>query len=177
MPTENSAIHPLQKASGSLLTLTAAPQKKALSDTVVESAQSSERVESQTQTYMDRIRNYVPVEVIGFFIFVNAMIKDDGDGKTLTGADSFVAIGSVVVALAAACIFARMANEKADTKVWIVQAMTSSVAFLVWAYAIGAEAVKVIKIPQEPVIAAFLLATFSLFSGLIVPLKKTPSKN
>lgn len=172
MPTENSAVHPMEKSSGSFMALTAAPQSKALPDSAVTDGGSAAGVASQTQTYMDRVRNYVPVEVIGFFIFVNAMVAQDTNDPSSKMANDFVAIASIVVSLVAVFVIARMANAKAKTETWVVQASVSACAFLVWAYAVGAQAVSVLDITQEPVIAAFLLATFSLFSGLIVPVKR-----
>ena len=90
-------------------------------------------------------------------------------------ADNFVAVASAVVAVAAVVIFAKMANAKASTQVWVVQSVVSCVAFFVWAYAIGAEVFTVLELPQSPVISGFLLATFTLFSGLIVPVNKKPN--
>lgn len=167
MVIANAAIVPAEKSSGPMFQLTAMPTSP-IKDKVVEKGSTEEGVEKQAQTYMERIRNYIPVEVIGFFIFCNALVTQDS-GKV---ADEFVAVASVVVALVAVVIFTKMANAKASTEIWAVQSFVSGIAFLVWAYAINAEAFTVLHWPQSPVISGFLLATFTLFSGLVVPVKR-----
>lgn len=148
---------PITFRGGSVTTSPAAPDNKAANN------------------YLDRVRAYVPVEVIAFFIFVNALVDSEKvakfvDLKSLTN-DQGIALAGLVVGALATIVYARMAATANKTTVWGVQAAISLVAFLVWAYAMGAQAFVVLGMASVPAVAGFLLATFTMISGFIVPVK------
>ncbi|WGW05514.1 hypothetical protein [Tropicibacter oceani] len=171
MANATRAITPERQTSGPLMRLTAAPINRNLQD-----VHKAARDANSTQTYIDRVRNYIPLEVIAFFIFCNAMI-DNGEAPQLlwsgsASPDDFVAVATVLVSLVGVVIYVKTAAERADTGTWKLHAVVSCLAFLVWAYAIGAEALPVLGIPQVPSVSGLLLGTFTLFSGLVVPVRK-----
>ena len=143
------------------------------------------------QSFIDRVRAYVPLEVLAFFIFVNSMIGDD---QTLTPEqmraagyekpwptlwsnsppltpDDYVALATLAVGILATIIFVRTSSAADGRQTWRVQAVVSVLAFLVWGYAIRAEAYYVLDVPFAASVSGFLLGTFTLFSGLIVPVE------
>jgi hypothetical protein len=130
--------------------------------------------------YLDRVKAYVPVEVVAFFIFVNslvlgrAMTAAVGGGKDVHQAwtvDGWVALSALVVGALASVLFTFAAAKKAGQRASRVQALVTLVAFLVWAYALGARAFEVVGILIVPSVAGLLLGTFTLLSGFIVPVK------
>ena len=68
MPTANAAIVPAQKSSGPMVMLTAMPTSL-IKDQVVVDGSKDAAVGAKVQSYMDRIRAYIPVEVIGSSFF------------------------------------------------------------------------------------------------------------
>lgn len=182
MTSANQAVAPALRAAGPFMMLTAAPVSK------TGTVESTGTPTKDAQGYIDRVRNYIPLEVIAFFIFANSMVSgDDGQvgslwgqgddgGLTMTlanfGSNEFVALASFVVALIGTVIYVKMATDKAGSQTWKLHAAMSCLAFAVWAYALKAEAWDVLGIPIEPSISGFLLGTFTLFSGLIVPVRK-----
>lgn len=134
------------------------------------------------KNYLDRVRAYVPLEVVAFFIFANSLVLGrvlqnevaiKGKPAVLvTTVDGYVAIATLVIGAVATLVYANLAAKTAGRDTWYVQAAVSLVAFFIWAYAIGARALELTIIPVVPSVAGLLLATFTLFSGLIVPVKQ-----
>ncbi|MFZ7091877.1 hypothetical protein [Primorskyibacter sp. 2E233] len=174
MANSTRSITPELKSSGTLMRLTAAPIDKNLHE-----ASHATRAENATQSYIDRVRNYIPLEVIAFFIFCNAMIDNGEEPQLLwsgnASPDDYVAVATVLVSIAGVVIYVKTAADQAGTGTWILHAVVSTMAFLVWAYAIGAEALPVLGIPQVASVSGLLLGSFTLFSGLVVPVKKEPA--
>ena len=52
---------------------------------------------------------------------------------------------------------------------WGIHATVSIFAFLIWCYAIRAEACDILDLPFVGSVSGLLLGTFTLFSGFIVP--------
>src|SRR5687767_7400738 len=79
--------------------------------------------------YLDRVRAYVPVEVVAFFVFVNALV----DGTKVTKFTSFaslsqddgIALAGLAIGIIGTILYARMAAAANGTKVWGVQAIVS----------------------------------------------------
>lgn len=129
--------------------------------------------------YIDRVRAYIPVEVVAFFIFVNsgvlgkplwAKAKVAGQDSILT-TDGWVALLALIIGAAGSVLVTYIAAKRAGQP-WLVQAVVTVIAFLVWTYALGARAFEVLPVVVSPSLASLLLASFTFFSGLIVPVKK-----
>jgi hypothetical protein len=138
---------------------------------------------SDANSYLDRVRAYVPVEVIAFFIFVNALVMGatlrtvagGGPGTGVT-VDGYVALIALIMGAVAAWLLTYVTSKvKNESRAASVQAVVSMFAFLVWSYAMGAKGYEVIAVPIVPSVAGLLLGAFTLFSGLVVPVKKEPS--
>ena len=156
-------VLPDQAAGRKSFKLTAAPVKA--SGSAAEAAQS-------TQTYIDRIKHYIPIEVIAFFVFVNALF----DESPATSADEIVAIASLVIAVVGTIVYVNVSSKSNAVAVWGVQASISVLALLVWVYAIDSAPIQLMQvhwgIEHNGKLAGLLLATFTLFSGLVVPTAK-----
>jgi hypothetical protein len=149
------------------------------------------KLETTRQNFIDRVRAYIPLEVLAFFIFVNSTVSD-GVGPEILGdaaparptpwgaeslgawfgalsADDWVALSSVAVSVVAIFLFVRTATGRTGRTAWVLQGLVSTVAFFVWIYAIRAEAFYVAGLHYYPSISGFLLGTFTLFSGFLVP--------
>jgi hypothetical protein len=117
--------------------------------------------------YLERIAKYVPGEVLAFFIFVNAILdqaaKTGGKAASMAGIPvSTVAQGALVVCIILVPLFVWYVREKGDA--WLTNAFVSSLAFPFWAYALGATA---FVDYWDGNLAAILLATFTVVSGLV----------
>ncbi|WP_146589433.1 hypothetical protein [Puniceibacterium confluentis] len=183
MTIANQALEPIEKTSRLPFQLTTATVLKS-SAVAAHNARRAAGGEGKDdavpdedgQSYIERVRNYIPLEVIAFFIFANSMVAA-GDGGVASlragaiGANEFVALASFCVALIGTVFYVKMAADAAKTGTWGLHAVLSCVAFAIWAYAMKAEVWDVLGIPISPVISGFLLGTFTLFSGLFVPVK------
>ena len=120
-------------------------------------------------TYVERIAKYIPGEVLAFFIVINAILNQavtsGGRGALMAGVPVMtVAQGVLVVCTVLTPLFVWYVREKGDA--WVVNAFVSTLAFPFWAYALGATAFS----PYwDGNLAAILLATFTVVSGLIAP--------
>ncbi len=120
-------------------------------------------------TYLERIGKYVPAEVIAFSIFVNAILdqamKAGGKSAVMAG---FPITGIATIALIAGIfvtpIYVWYVREEGDA--WFTNAVMSTLAFPFWAYALGAVAFTDYR---DGNLAAILLASFTVFSGLVTP--------
>jgi hypothetical protein len=126
--------------------------------------------------YLERIAKYVPAEVLAFFIFINAILeqalKTGGKGAAMAGLPvTTVAQGALVVALVLTPLFVWYVREEGDA--WITNAVVSTLAFPFWAYVLGAVAFDGF---WDGNLAAILLATFTVVSGLIAPRPRRPKK-
>lgn len=130
----------------------------------------SKKTERELQGYLDRVRNYIPSEIVAFLIFVNSLIGAnvlDVDGQILV--DGWVAIGAMVVGIVACVLFVKSTAQTEGNPVWVLQAMMSIIAFLIWSYAIDAKFLDVIGIETVPSVSGLVLASFTMLSGFLVP--------
>jgi len=123
----------------------------------------------QGDNYLERIAKYVPAEVLAFFIFINAIldqaVKSGGPSATMAGVPVMtIAAGALVVAMLLVPVFFWYVRAEGDA--WITNALVSFFAFPFWAYAIGAIA---FADYHDGNLAAMLLATFTVVSGLVSP--------
>jgi hypothetical protein len=126
--------------------------------------------------YLERIAKYVPAEVIAFTIFVNAILeqvlRSGGPTATMAGLPvSTVAIGALAVGFILTPLFVWYVREEGDA--WVINAFVSTLAFPFWAYALGAAAFSQY---WDGNLAAILLATFTIVSGLISPRSPKPKR-
>jgi hypothetical protein len=126
--------------------------------------------------YLERVAKYVPAEVIAFFIFINAILeqslKTGGKGAMMAGFPVVTfATGALIAGMALTPLFIWYVREEGDA--WITNAFVSTLAFPFWAYAIGAVAFAEYR---DGNLAAMLLATFTVVSGLVAPRARRPKK-
>jgi hypothetical protein len=126
--------------------------------------------------YLERIAKYVPAEVLAFSIFINAILDQAvKSGGKLTAMAGVPVVTIAMVAFVACWVFAPLfawyVRQKGEA--WLVNAFVSFLAFPVWSYAIGNVAFHDYR---DGNLAAILLVTFSLFSGLIAPRAPSPQR-
>ncbi len=124
--------------------------------------------------YLERIAKYVPGEVLAFFIFINVILeqaqKTGGKSAVMAGVPvTTVAQGALIIGLVLTPLFVWYVREAGDA--WITNAFVSTLAFPFWAYALGAVAFTEY---WDGNLAAILLATFTVISGLISPRMPKP---
>src|ERR1700721_314301 len=114
--------------------------------------------------YVERMIKYIPGEVIGFSMLINAILdqaqKAGGPGAAMAG----LPIGCILTPL-----FCWYVREDGDA--WMVNAVVSTIAFPFWAYLMGAVAFAGI---HDGNFAAILVLTFTVISGLISPMASRP---
>jgi hypothetical protein len=124
--------------------------------------------------YLERIAKYIPGEVLAFFIFINVILeqamKAGGKAAAMAGIPVFfVAVGALSVSTALVPVFVWYVREPGDA--WRTNAWVSTLAFPFWAYAVGAVA---FDDYWDGNLAAILLATFTVVSGLASPRAPRP---
>jgi hypothetical protein len=135
--------------------------------------------QSQTATadgYLERIAKYVPGEVLAFFIVINAILNQvvqaSGKGALMAGIPVMMVAQVALVACAILVpLFVWYVREKGDA--WVTNAVVSTLAFPFWAYALGATA---FVEHWDGNLAAIMLATFTVVSGLISPRRQKPKR-
>ena len=120
--------------------------------------------------YVERAIKYIPAEVLGFFMLINAILdqamKSGGPGAAMAGVPiAVIAIGALVVGCILTPLFCWYVRRDGDA--WALNAAVSTVAFLFWSYLIGAVAFADV---HDGNLAVILVATFTVASGLISPL-------
>jgi hypothetical protein len=138
---------------------------------------SSNAAVEPADNYLERIAKYVPAEVLAFFIFINAIleqaVKAGGKGAAMAGLPvTTVAQGALVIGLVLTPLFVWYVREEGDA--WFTNALVSTFAFPFWAYVLGAVAFDGFG---DGNLAAILLATFTVVSGLIAPRARKPKKS
>jgi len=137
--------------------------------------QADGTVQPDPQNYLERVQNYIPAEIIAFFIFVNSLIVgevgNNADGSVNVTVDKWVSYGALGFGLLACWLYAKSASNTDNNPAWKLQAFMWSIAFLIWSYAIDAKVWEFQGIELVPSLSGFLLAGFTLFSGLIIPAK------
>jgi hypothetical protein len=120
--------------------------------------------------YLLRLAKYVPAEVLAFSILINAILdqalRNGGKAATMAGMPvTAIAVTALVAGTVMAPFFVWYVHEKGDA--WITNASVSFVAFPFWSYAMGAVAFADYR---DGNLAAILIASFTVASGLIKPL-------
>ena len=127
-------------------------------------------------SYLERIAKYVPAEMLAFSIFINAILDQAmKSGGKLTSMAGFPVVTIATIALVACMIctplFVWYVRQKGDA--WFTNALVSTLAFPVWSYAIGNVAFYDYR---DGNLAAILLVSFSLLSGLVAPRARSPKR-
>jgi len=125
--------------------------------------------------YLERMVKYIPTEVIGFSLIINAILDQAMKAGRSDTAMSDAAMAGVPImfiatgALLAGCIltplFCWYVHKAGDA--WKVNAAVSTVAFPFWAYLTNAVAFSSF---HDGDLAVILLSTFTVVSGLVSPL-------
>jgi len=124
--------------------------------------------------YVERMIKYIPGEVIGFSMLINAILdqalKAGGPGAAMAGLPIVaIATGALLIGCILTPLFCWYVREDGDA--WIVNAAVSTIAFPLWAYLMGAVAFAGI---HDGNFAVILVLTFTVISGLISPVASRP---
>ncbi len=127
-------------------------------------------------SYLERVAKYVPAEVLAFSVFINAILdqamKTGGPSAVMAGVPvSTIAIVALLATVAITPFFVWYVREDGDA--WITNAVMSTLVFPFWAYALGAPAFAEMR---DGNLAAMLLASVSVASGLVRPRVPRPKK-
>jgi len=171
----SQAIIPLKGSGLPTLTTKTVMFNKASSDTG--------QTEEVKQNYFDRIRGYIPVEVVAFYVFVNSLISDhvfktpeeaeiQASGLWALTADGYVAVLSTIFGIVGTVVYIKMTARDNGFAAWKLSATVAIIAFLVWIYAMDAKIFDVLKYEVIPSVSGLLLASFTLFVGIVVPTTK-----
>jgi hypothetical protein len=122
--------------------------------------------------YLERIAKYFPGEVLAFFIVINAILQQamraGGETATMAGLPVMtVAQGALAFAVVLVPLFVWYVREEGDA--WLTNAVVSTLLFPFWAYALGAAAFSTM---WDGNLAAILLVTATVLSGLVLPARK-----
>jgi hypothetical protein len=114
---------------------------------------------------------YIPAEVVAFYLAADKLFAKGAELVNANVAETFVSthayafsVAVFAIALAGTPIYLRQQAANGDP--WMVQAAVSSIAFVIWSYAVHGE----IFFPiYSSAIAAFLVLVFTFASGFVVP--------
>ena len=124
--------------------------------------------------YLLRTVKYVPAEVLGFSMLVNAILSQamisGGDTATMAGVSvTTIAVIALIVGIIFTPVFCWYVREEGDA--WITNAVVSTIAFPFWSYLMGAVAFARI---HDGSLAVILILTFTAVSGLVAPVVDWP---
>ena len=127
-------------------------------------------------SYLERIAKYVPAEVLAFSVFINAILdqalRTGGKAAMMGGVPvTMIAAIGLVAGMVLSPFFVWYVHEEGDA--WITNAFVSFFAFPFWSYALGAVAFADYR---DGNLAAILLATFTVVSGLVKPRVRKPRR-
>jgi hypothetical protein len=124
--------------------------------------------------YLERMVKYIPGEVIGFSMLINAILEQallsGGNGAAMAGFPvTGIATGALIIGCALTPLFCWYVREDGDA--WVLNAVVSTVAYPFWAYLMGAVAFAKF---HDGNLAVILVLTFTVVSGLVSPLPRQP---
>jgi hypothetical protein len=119
--------------------------------------------------YLERAVKYIPAEVIGFSLIINAILdqamKAGGPDAAMAGVPIMViATGVLLVSCILTPLFCWYVHQDGDA--WMLNAAISTIAFPFWAYLTNAVAFSNF---HDGNLAVILVATFTVVSGLVSP--------
>jgi len=126
--------------------------------------------------YLERMVKYIPGEVIGFSMLINAILdqaqKAGGTNAAMAGLPiGVIATGALLVGLILTPLFCWYVREDGDA--WITNAVVSTIAFPFWSYLMGAVAFAKF---HDGNLAVILILTFTAVSGLVTPVLDRPKQ-
>lgn len=174
----------------------AKPPSPAIGEAVANAANEDPKKadDGKTDAYIQRVAKFIPVEIVGFFVFVNALLKGEvesgaieligGDQDAGTVSDllaeaaetaqlagfisvsavSWIAVGLCIVLIPIYLWFSRDESEEGEWPVLTI--VMALLAFPVWAYAVEAVAFRPY---YDGTLAAIALAIFTVISGAVSP--------
>jgi hypothetical protein len=124
--------------------------------------------------YLTRMVKYIPAEIIGGSMLVNAILAQamvsGGDTAAMAGFSvTSIAVGALLIGLILTPLFCWYVREEGDA--WMANAIVSTIAFPFWAYLMGAVAFSRF---HDGNLAAILILTFTAVSGLVAPTADVP---
>jgi hypothetical protein len=127
--------------------------------------------QTDTDDYTTRIVKYIPAEVVAFYLAADKLFVKAANVVNANIAEIFVndhlryfSIAVFVIGLIGTPLY--IYQQATDDDPWQVQAGVSTVAFVIWAYAIQGQ----IFTPfYSSAIAAFLILVFTFASGFVKP--------
>jgi hypothetical protein len=124
--------------------------------------------------YLERMVKYIPGEVLGFSLIINAILaqamKLGGPDAAMAGLPiAVIATGALIVGCVLTPLFCWYVHKDGDA--WVLNAVVSTVAFPFWAYLTGAVAFANV---QDGNLAVILVLTLTVVTGLVSPLPNRP---
>jgi hypothetical protein len=124
--------------------------------------------------YLERMVKYIPAEVLGFSLIINAILdqamKSGGPDAAMAGVPIMViAACALFIGCILTPLFCWYVHKDGDA--WMVNAAVSTVAFPFWAYLTNAVAFSNF---HDGNLAVILVSTFTVVSGLVSPLPEKP---
>lgn len=126
--------------------------------------------------YLLRLAKYVPAEVLGFSILINAILdqalRNGGPTAMMAGVPvTTIAVAALILGTTMSPFYVWYVHRKGDA--WVTNAWVSFFAFPFWSYAMGAVAFADYR---DGNLAVILLASFTAVSGLIRPRPFEPER-
>jgi len=147
-------------------------QITAVAPALATQAQAPEAVnQTDTDDYTTRIVKYIPAEVVAFYLAADKLFVKAADVVNANIAEIFVnnhlryfSTAVFVIGLFGTPFYMR--QQATGDEPWQVQASVSTIAFVIWAYAIQGQ---IFASVYSSAIAAFLLLVFTFASGFVKP--------
>lgn len=120
-------------------------------------------------SYLERLGKYVPAEILAFSIFVNSILDQamrSGGKSAMMGGLPITTISAVGIVFGMIMTPVYVWYIREDGDAWVTNAVMSTLSFPFWCYALGAVAFNDVR---DGNLAAILLASFTVFSGLVTP--------
>jgi hypothetical protein len=151
--------------------LQASPVRAQIATVAPAAANQAAADQTDTDDYTTRIVKYIPAEVVAFYLAADKLFAKATDVVNANIADIFVrdhlryfSIAVFVIALVGTPLYIR--QQATDDSPWRVQAALSTLAFLIWAYAVQGQ---IFASVYSSAIAAFLVLVFTFASGFVKP--------
>jgi hypothetical protein len=124
--------------------------------------------------YLERMVKYVPAEIIAFSMLINAILeqamKTGGENAAMAGIPvPVIATGALIIGCILTPLFCWYVRQDGDA--WITNAVVSTIALPFWAYLMGVVA---FANHHDGNLAAILLISFTVVSGLVAPWPDKP---
>ena len=154
---------------GRLFSLQTSPVRANI--TTVAPAVAGAANQTDTDDYTTRMVKYIPAEVVAFYLAADKLFVKGAAAINANIADTFVgnhlfyfSIGVFAIALIGTPIYLR--QQASNNEPWQVQAVVSTFAFVIWAYAVQGQIFTNI---YSSAISAFLVLVFTFASGFVKP--------